>query len=74
MPVVKVTIAEAITVEAGLAIVGMVVLEAVLGRVFVFNIFSQSPQIFSREIDTKLKRTWGMRNILDNFGFPIGKI
>jgi hypothetical protein len=36
MPVVKVTIVEAITVEAGLAIVGMVVLEAVLGTVFVF--------------------------------------
>jgi hypothetical protein len=38
MPVVKVTIVEAITVEAGLAIVGMVVLEAVLGTLFVKNV------------------------------------
>ena len=55
MPVVKVTIVEAITVEAGLAIVGMVVLEAVLGMVFVFNIFSQSSQIFSPQRNWHVK-------------------
>ena len=56
MLVVKVTIVEAITVEAGLAIVGMVVLEAVLGTVFVFWISSQSSQIFSPQRNWHVKK------------------